>query len=308
MESTLAICTENLTKRWGQTVGCRDVCLAIPSGQVFGFLGPNGAGKSTVVKVLAGLHAATSGRAEIFGHRAGSPAATRLLGFVPEIFGVPAWPTAGELLRFYGNLSEVPARQLPGRMSEVLELVGLPPAVQSQRVGTFSKGMRQRLCIASALLHQPRLLLLDEPTSALDPVGRREVRDLIIHLRQEGVTVLLNSHILSDVEMVADQVAIIRRGQIVMSGNPAALVDGSLTAAVRAEPFSPAVERALGALGRVEPRGGGRVLLHLRQPDDLAAVAPAVMAAGSALLELTPQRESLEALFMDAVAEVSPGA
>ncbi|MDB4897884.1 MAG: transporter related [Firmicutes bacterium] len=308
MDSALAICTENLTKHYGQTPGCRDVSMAVPAGQVFGFLGPNGAGKSTVVKVLAGLHAPTSGTATIFGHPAGSPAATRLLGFVPELFGLPGWPTAGELLRFYGNLNEMTGRELSARIDEVIERVGLPPSVRTQRIGTFSKGMRQRLCIATALLHRPRLLLLDEPTSALDPVGRREVRDLIILLRQERTTVLLNSHILSDVEMVADQVAIIRKGQIVMSGNPAALVAGNLSVMVQAEPFSPAVERALAVLGRVEPRGGGRALLHLNQPDDLGAVAPAIMASGSHLLELTPQRESLEDLFLGAIGEVKAGA
>ncbi len=301
-----AILTDGLTKRYGKAVGCENVSLAVPPGVVFGFLGPNGAGKSTVVKVLAGLHAATSGTAHIFGHPAGSLAAGRLLGFVPEMFGVPVWPSAAELLRFYGNLSDVPARELEHRIDEALMRVGLPVDVRSKRVGGFSKGMRQRLCIAVALLHRPRLLLLDEPTSALDPVGRREVRDLIVSLRQEGTTVLLNSHILSDVEMVADQVAIIRSGRIVMAGTPAELVGGSVTVTVALSQLTPALERSLSALGRLEHQSAGRVLLHLNHAGDIGEIARAVVQAGAQLTELTPHRQSLEDLFLVAMDSRDP--
>lgn len=304
----LAIQTENLTKLYGHTVGCADVNLAVPAGQIFGFLGPNGAGKSTVIKMLAGLHAPTRGSARIFGFPAGSAEAGCRLGFVPELFGLPLWPTAGELLRYYGQVSDVPAWELNRRIDEVIEQVGLPQSIQTQRVGAFSKGMRQRLCIGAALLHRPDLLMLDEPTSALDPIGRREVRDLMITLRQGGTTVLLNSHILSDVEMVADQVAIIRKGRILMSGSPTDLVAGELTVAIKAEPLTPAVEAALARLGQTEAQGGGRLLLHLRDAAALGEVAGAVLGAGARLLELTPQRRSLEELFLDAMEEVSPGA
>lgn len=307
--SQLAIHTENLTKHYGKTVGCQDVCLAVPAGQVFGFLGPNGAGKSTVVKMLVGLHAPTAGTASIFGHPAGSVAASRLVGFVPELFGVPLWPTAAELLRFYGEVSEVPVRELSFRVDAVLEQVGLPMSVKQQKVGSFSKGMRQRLCIATALLHQPRLLILDEPTSALDPVGRREVRDLIARLRAQGSTVLLNSHILSDVEMVADHVAIIRQGRIILDGRPADLAAHTMTVTLRVAPMGPGVTHALAALGTLEPREDGLLRLHLRSADDLGEVAAAVVGAGARLLELTPQRQSLEDLFMGAVREeVASGA
>jgi len=308
MNRGLAIQADRVTKLYGATVGCQNVTLAVEAGQVFGFLGPNGAGKSTLVKVLAGLHRATSGSAYIFGYPVGTPEAGRLLGFVPELFGMPTWARAGDLLRFYGQVSDVPARELSRRIDEVLERVGLSPHLRSARVGSFSKGMRQRLCIAAALLHRPRVLILDEPTSALDPVGRREVRDLILALREEGVAVFLNSHLLSEVEAVADSVAIIRAGCIVMSGTPADLMGGSLVARLRADPFTPALERSLGELGRVEHQAGGRVLLHLRREEDLAQVAPRVLAQGAVLLELIPQRQSLEDLFMAAVGEVEPDA
>ena len=301
--SQLAIQTDNLTKHYGKTVGCQDVCLAIPAGQVFGFLGPNGAGKSTVVKMLVGLHAPTAGTASIFGHPAGTTAAARLLGFVPELFGVPLWPTAAELLRFYGEVSEVETGMLAGRIDAVLEQVGLPLTVKQQRVGSFSKGMRQRLCIAAALLHQPRLLILDEPTSALDPVGRREIRDLIARLRTEGHTVLLSSHILSDVEMVADHVAIIRQGRIILDGRPTDLASHSMSVTLRVDHLTPAVTHALSALGGLDSREDGLLRLQVRRVEDLGEIAAAVVGAGARLLELTPQRQSLEDLFMGAVRE-----
>lgn len=310
MFSEFAVYAEGLTKLYGRQAGCQDVTLAVSPGQVFGFLGPNGAGKSTFVKVLAGLHAPTAGFAYLFGHPAGSLAAGRLLGFVPELFGVPTWPNATELLRYYGSVSEVPAGDLSRRIDEVLERVGLPLPVKQKRVGEYSKGMRQRLCIAAALLHRPRLLLLDEPTSALDPVGRREVRDLIVSLRSEGVTVFLNSHLLSEVEQVADQVAIISAGRIVMAGTPDQLLAGSCTVTLRADPVTPALELRLAQLGRVTRDPGGRLLLQLNHPDGLRQVAAAVHAAGATLLELTPQRHTLEELFMDVVLakEANPGA
>lgn len=303
MSHQLAIMTEGLTKRYGKSRGCEGVSLAVPAGQIFGFLGPNGAGKSTVVKVLAGLHAPTSGSASIFGHAAGSPAAGRLLGFVPELFGVPVWATAHEMLCFYAQVSEIPAREIASRVDESLQRVGLPAGVGKQKTGAFSKGMRQRLCIAAAMLHRPRLLLLDEPTSALDPVGRREIRDLMLSLRKEGTTILLNSHILSDVEMVADRVAIIVAGRIIMAGPPSELVVGSLSVRLHADPVSPELERSLARLGRLEQQGAGRLFLHLNRHEDLGQVAQAVVASGAQLLELTPQRRSLEELFMTAVDE-----
>lgn len=308
MNRDLAIETDRVTKLYGTTVGCQDVTLAVEPGHVFGFLGPNGAGKSTLVKVLAGLHRATSGTAYLFGQEVGTPAAGRLLGFVPELFGLPAWARAGDLLRFYGRVSDVPEGELSRRIDAVMEKVGLSPRLRSARVGSFSKGMRQRLCIGAALLHSPRVLILDEPTSALDPVGRREVRDLILTLRKEGVAVFLNSHMLSEVEAVADQVAIIRSGRIVMSGTPAELMAGSLVVQVAVEPFTPALERSLGELGRLEHQARGRVLLHLHRQEDLPQVAPRVLAQGAALLELNPQRPSLEDLFMAAVGEVQQDA
>lgn len=299
-----AVYADGVTKRYGNTVGCEEVSLSVLPGHVFGLLGPNGAGKSTLVKVLAGLHAPTAGRALIFGHPAGTLAASRLIGYVPELFGVPAWPTARQLLRFYGQISDVPMGELNRRIDEALERVGLPLAeTADRRVGGFSKGMRQRLTIAAALVHRPKLLVLDEPTSALDPIGRREVRDLMLDLKAEGVTIFLNSHLLDDVERVADWVAIIRAGRVILEGAPDELMGNPRRVLVRTFPVAPAVAAALQPLGQVSQEGGA-FLLDLAHPEDLGQVASAVQAAGARLLELAPQRPSLEDLFVSAVEEV----
>ncbi len=171
----LAVRTQGLTKYYGTVRGCQAVSLAVPPGRIFGFLGPNGAGKSTVVKLLTGLISPTAGSGSLFGQPLGSPGANRLLGFLPEHYRVPDWPTATELLAYYGRLSGLAGGALTERCREVLARVGLAEAAQ-RKVGGFSNGMKQRLALGAALMHRPPLLILDEPTAALDPLGRLFVR------------------------------------------------------------------------------------------------------------------------------------
>jgi ABC-2 type transport system ATP-binding protein len=212
-----ALAVTDLRKRYGANDALKGVDLAVGEGELVGLLGPNGAGKSTLVKIACGLVRPTGGRATVAGKPAGSPAAHRALGYLAELFRFPDWLTADELLSLHQKLaeSEGGARE----RSELLELVGLGE-VASRRVGAMSKGMQQRLGIAQAMIGSPRLLLLDEPTSALDPAGRRTVRELLETLRARGVAVLLNSHLLSEVELVCDRVAIIARGELVAAGTP----------------------------------------------------------------------------------------
>src|SRR5215470_17355948 len=204
-------------KRYGRVTALAGVDLAVGEGELVGLLGPNGAGKSTLVKIACGLVRPTGGQAFVAGERAGSPAAHRALGYLAELFRFPDWLSANELLELHQKLAESGggARE----RSELLELVGLGE-VAGRRVGAMSKGMQQRLGIAQAMIGSPRLLLLDEPTSALDPAGRRTVRELLETLRSRGVAVLLNSHLLSEVELVCDRVAIIARGEVVAAGTP----------------------------------------------------------------------------------------
>ena len=205
--------TEHLTKIYQQKVGCQDICLSVPEGQIFGFLGPNGAGKSTLVKTLVGLLFPTSGTAHLLGQPLGNLEARKRIGFLPENFRYHDWLTGYELLSFHATLHQMSVVLKKQRIPEILTLVGLA-GKERQKVHTYSKGMQQRLGIACALVADPDLIFLDEPTSALDPLGRREVRTIILKLKQAGKTIFLNSHLLSEVAMICDRVAIIKQGQL----------------------------------------------------------------------------------------------
>ncbi|HEX3277417.1 MAG TPA: ABC transporter ATP-binding protein [Thermoleophilaceae bacterium] len=209
-----------LSKRYGGTVALGGVDLDVRAGELVGLLGPNGAGKSTLVKIACGLVRPTGGAAEVAGEPAGSAAARAAIGYLAELFRFPEWLRADELLSLHQRLAGSGGGADERR--ELLELVQLADA-SGTRVGAMSKGMQQRLGIAQALIGNPRLLMLDEPTSALDPVGRRIVRDLLVELKRRGVAVLLNSHLLSEVERVCDRVAILVGGRVVARGSPAEL-------------------------------------------------------------------------------------
>jgi ABC-2 type transport system ATP-binding protein len=217
---TPALTARGLEKRYGSTVALGGVDLDVGEGELVGLLGPNGAGKSTLVKIACGLVRPTRGSAEIRGARAGSLEARRRLGYLAELFRFPGWYSADELLELHQRLSG--SRGGGEERAELLELVGLSEA-RDRRVEEMSKGMQQRLGVAQALVGSPPLLLLDEPTSALDPVGRRTVRLLLEELRERGTSVLLNSHLLSEIELVCDRVVILLRGRVVTEGAPAEL-------------------------------------------------------------------------------------
>ena len=191
--------------------------LAVEEGEVFGFLGPNGAGKTTTLKLLMGLVFPTAGSARILGMAIDDPRVKAQIGYLPEQPYFYDYLTAGELLHYYGQLSGVAAGERSARVGEVLELVGLTDAAHLQ-LRKFSKGMLQRVGIAQAILHKPRVIFLDEPMSGLDPIGRREVRDLIERLKQEGRTVFFSTHILSDAEALCDRVAVVQRANCAASG------------------------------------------------------------------------------------------
>ncbi|HVA31643.1 MAG TPA: ABC transporter ATP-binding protein [Gaiellaceae bacterium] len=218
MRSALAV--RGLEKRYGSVQALRGVDIEVGEGELFGLLGPNGAGKSTLVKIAVGLVRQSAGSAEVAGARAGSRAARGALGYLAELFRFPGWYTADEVLELHQRLAG--SRGGEAERRRLLELVALSEAA-GRRVDGMSKGMAQRLGVAQALVGEPRLLLLDEPTSALDPVGRRTVRLLLEDLRNRGVSVLLNSHLLSEIELVCDRVAILLDGNVVAAGTPAEL-------------------------------------------------------------------------------------
>jgi ABC-2 type transport system ATP-binding protein len=212
-----ALAVSGLAKRYGSVEALAGVDLQVEESELVGLLGPNGAGKSTLVKIACGLVRPSAGRAEVCGARAGSREARGAMGYLAELFRFPGWMSADELLELHQRLAGSTGGER--ERIELLELVGLSDA-RSRRVEAMSKGMQQRLGIAQSLVGSPRLLLLDEPTSALDPVGRRTVRELLEELQQRGVSVLLNSHLLSEIELVCDRVVILLGGKVVTAGAP----------------------------------------------------------------------------------------
>jgi ABC-2 type transport system ATP-binding protein len=210
-----------LRKAYRAAIALDGVDLRVGAGELVGLLGPNGAGKSTLTKIACGLVRATAGSVTVLGQPAGSTAARRRTGYLAELFRFPGWASADEVLRLHQRL----ARSDGGaaERAELLALVGLSDAT-CKRVEAMSKGMQQRLGIAQALIGEPGLVLLDEPTSALDPAGRRTVRELLEELRGRGVSVLLNSHLLSEVELVCDRVVIVDHGRTIAEGTPHDLV------------------------------------------------------------------------------------
>jgi ABC-2 type transport system ATP-binding protein len=215
-----ALVVRGLRKRYGSVDALKGVDLEVGEGELVGLLGPNGAGKSTLVKIAVGLVRPSGGTAEVGGARAGSREARAALGYLAELFRFPGWYTADEVLELHQRLAG--SRGGAAERARLLDLVALSDATR-RRVDGMSKGMQQRLGVAQALVGTPRILLLDEPTSALDPVGRRTVRVLLEELRAQGVSVLLNSHLLSEIELVCDRVTILLGGEVVAAGTPAQL-------------------------------------------------------------------------------------
>jgi ABC-2 type transport system ATP-binding protein len=298
----VVIRTQDLTKHYGQKVGCEKICLQVRRGHIFGFLGPNGAGKSTFVKMMVGLIHPTFGDAEVLGHALGDTATRTRIGFLPEQFRYHDWLTPKELLAFHGDLVGMDRATIALRTEEVLAEVGLADEADA-KIRSFSKGMQQRLGLASALLSDPELLFLDEPTSALDPRGRKHVRELLVGLRERGMTVFLNSHLLSEVEMVCDEVAVIDHGRIVASGPLDELLSGPCEVEIRlAEPFGagPSLAEASADVLTVEE---DRLLVRLPDEADIPELIGWLVSSGARVSGVERRKRTLEGLFLEAVGE-----
>jgi ABC-2 type transport system ATP-binding protein len=303
---------ENVTKVF--EVGLRrrrvravdDLSLSVSQGEVFGFVGPNGAGKTTTIKILMGLIFPTSGRAFVFDAPIPSQAAKRRIGYLPEH---PAWYeflTGREALRFFAKLAGVPSAEQTRRCDELLTLVGLGDAADRQ-LRKYSKGMQQRLGIAQALVGDPDLVVLDEPMSGLDPLGRKEMRDLILELKRRGKTVFFSTHILPDVETLCDRVGVILGGRLRDVGR----IDDLLAANVRAVELTvTAPPAARGALsrGKVLSADGDRITATFDDPTAADEAVAAVVRDGGRVISLTRHRETLEDFFVRRLAEVDASA
>src|SRR5882757_9494191 len=233
MPVDLAIETEGLSKtfrrRWSKEGfrAVQDVSLRVERGTTFGLLGPNGAGKTTFVKMLLSCAHPTAGRAKVFGRDSREPEARRPIGYLPENHRFPTYMTGWGMLDFYGALSGMDSGKRKKRIPELLNLVGLDDRAHNLRLGKYSKGMLQRVGLAQALIHSPQLLVLDEPSDGVDPVGRKQIRDVLQNLEQQGVTIFLNSHLLAEVELFCREVAIIQKGKLALTGTVEELTSGS---------------------------------------------------------------------------------
>jgi ABC-2 type transport system ATP-binding protein len=276
--------------------------LQVEAGEVFGFLGPNGAGKTTTLKLLLQLVFPTSGEARIFGRPAGDLAAKRRFGYLPEQPYFYDHLTAEELLTYYGGLFGVPSGERRRRINALLDEVGIGKE-RRDPLRKFSKGMLQRVGIAQALINEPDLVILDEPMSGLDPLGRRDVRALILRLRDRGCTVFFSSHVLSDAEALCTRVAILAKGRLVASGLLREMLAFNVHGweLVVADLNEDAVSKLAGGVRKAVPIGGGRFQLELPLETPPEQMLAQVAAAGGRLVSLNPIRETLEELFVERV-------
>ncbi len=290
-----AIETHELTKRYGATTALAGLSMSVQHGEVFGFLGPNGAGKTTAIKLLLGLARPTGGSATLLGAPIGDRTTRRRVGYLPELFRYQPWLRAAEVLRLHCELARLPRPTWPDEIAAALRTVGLAERANDP-VSQFSKGMQQRLGLGVALLGRPDIVFLDEPTSALDPMGRVDVRNVILEARAAGLTIFLNSHLLTEVEKVCDRVAFVDRGRVVSAGRLEDVL-GEPAVRLRVSDLDGAAEAALGAFGPVAHEGEWLVIRPLaaeRVPD----VVEAVVRHGGRVHAVDPGRGSLEERFV----------
>jgi ABC-2 type transport system ATP-binding protein len=298
--TTPAIETTALRKAYGRTVALESLDLRVEPGEVFGFLGPNGAGKTTAVKLLLGLTRPPAGGGTVLGAALGDLAARARIGYLPELFRYQAWLTAREILELHASLAGLDRAGRRPEIDRVLALVGLADR-DGDRIGGFSKGMQQRLGLAAALLGDPALVILDEPTSALDPVGRDDVRAIIREAQSRGSAVLLNSHLLGEVERLCDRVAIVNKGRVVAAGSLDSLL-GESAVRLRVSDL-PRGTDPFAAFGTPEDDGEGWLVIRGVPDDRVPELVSAVVTSGGRVHAVDPGHQTLEELFLGLVRE-----
>jgi ABC-2 type transport system ATP-binding protein len=312
-----AIEVRGLRKVYREGLGGREVRaltgidFAVQPGELFGLLGPNGAGKTTAVKILLGLTLATSGEASLLGLPARDPESRRRVGYLPEGHRFPGYLTARQTLSVFGRMSGVAPAALRSRIPALLDGVKLFEWMDV-KVKKFSKGMTQRLGLAAALVHEPEVLLLDEPTDGVDPVGRREIRDLLKAEAAKGRAILLNSHLLSEIELTCDRVAVLRQGAVAAMGTIDELTkrgekkDSLKVYKLVASGIDDAVLAKFRETGAGAERVNGHFQLSARDPQHLNALIDSARSHGALVTELTPEKSTLEDVFVDLVKATTP--
>lgn len=285
----------------GAVPALTDFSLEVHEGEIFGLLGPNGAGKTTFIKVLLDIVGATAGEATLLGKPIGHAAAKARVGYLPENHKYPDFLTGAQVLRYFGKLSGLGGEELERRIDDRLRLVGMADW-RNTKIRKYSKGMLQRIGLAQALVNDPQLVMLDEPTDGVDPLGRKEIRDLLVRLRNEGKTVFLNSHLLSEVEMICDRVAILNKGRLVRLGSVRELTTQENTYRVGIEGALPETLRTQWEATRVTMREeNGELLFFLPDVAALNAVIDQLRGAGLLITSVTEKRQSLEDMFIDII-------
>jgi ABC-2 type transport system ATP-binding protein len=304
--SLIAIQTTGLTKIYSASFGRRkvealsDLNLNIREGTIFGFLGPNGAGKTTLVKLLLGIIFPTSGSAKILGGEVNDLTIKSQIGYLPENHKYPAYLTGGEVLQFFGKLSGLDGLDLQKKIDEKLELVKMTMWKKS-KVRTYSKGMMQRLGLAQAMLNDPKLIFLDEPTDGVDPIGRKEIRDILVELKNNHKTIFLNSHLLSEVEMITDRVGILNKGKLLREGTVKELTE-------KKEEYKISVEGSIESLP-VEVKqevnftsiGGGYYSFKVEDTQGLNHILDRLRLNGIIIKEMVQQKNTLEEMFISLI-------
>ena len=301
--------TDHLGKIYGWTgkiEALKGLTLNVKRGEIFGLLGQNGAGKTTLIKILLGITKLTYGSATILGEPAGTVSVRKRIGYLPEDHRFPDYHTGASLLDFYGSLLDVPYATRQKRIGEVLEVVGIKGRMH-YKIRTYSKGMKQRLGIAQALLHEPEIIFLDEPTDGVDPVGRREIRVLLNQLKEEGKTIFLNSHLLGEVELICDRVVILQRGEIIREGSIATLTKQRGLYMIGLAPKETFPQQEVEKLGYVVRHDGELWEVTMQDDQTIDPVVDLLRRRELHLRHLTEKRQTLEDLFIQTVEAAEPG-
>jgi ABC-2 type transport system ATP-binding protein len=304
---TTVIKAENLTKDYkkfsGKKVRALDsLSLEVSEGKIFGFLGPNGAGKTTAIKIFLGIHFPTAGNAEVLGKDVTDVKSRHHIGYSPEEAYYYSFLKAKEHIKYYGNLFGMKGKELNKRSDELLELVGLKD-YHDTPLKEFSKGMQQRFGIAQALINDPELLIFDEPGSGIDPLGRKEVRDILLMLKEEGKSIFFSSHYLSEVEMICDKVAILNKGKLIRIGSLEELTGKYEGKEISAQDLSHETIEQIENVARDVIRRGQRIIIFVENEEDSYKVIQMIKESGGNLLSISPQKESLETIFVEAIKE-----
>ena len=300
--------THELRKTYGRIEALKGVSLKVEKGQIYGLLGQNGAGKTTLIKILLGIVKKTAGEASLLDQQAGTAAVRKRVGYLPEDHQFPGYHTGQSLMEFYGTLYGVPAGVQRTMIPKALEMVGIAGRAKS-KIKTYSKGMKQRLGIAQALLHAPDLIILDEPTDGVDPLGRREIRELMGRLKEQGHTIFLNSHLLGEVELICDRVAILQQGKLVREGTIKELTEQKGLVEMALAPGQAFPLDAVARLGFAVKAGekAEQVVVALTEGQTIDPVVKMLAEKGLNLRHLVEQKQSLEAAFLATVEGAEPG-